>query len=1169
MLNNKYIKGFIGVICLWSLFLCLACSGYNKDAVDRLNDISYSYHYKSLDSAYVYAQRAKMLSGNYSSGIAESLNNLAFVNIAKMDYSLAKAQLDSVFSVSNNQIELLIADIQLMRLCQRQAHNKEFYDYREHALNRLRRIHSSHETISGRLRKRLAYAESEYSFVCSTYYYYVGLYEQSRKSLAEIRKIEVLQGDTAQYLNWLYMYGSGSMIVHGTKDEILQQEYEKLLECYLISKKNGYVYWEANSLQSLSEHIMDKENLDDIAANNPISIRYFNTYNMSDSLFAGYLAQQSADMFHKYGDVYQVAGSLRTLAQCFWNIGDNRSALICLKKALDTSEINQAPDLIASIHELLSLVYSSMNDKYDSDINRNIYLDLQEKTRQDMELDARAAKLQYTLSIMNIMIIVIVFLIVVFILLSIYVLKYRSKFNIDNTQIMETYHKWKEGISVKNNMLDELNEELEEAIVLEKLNIEKTKRRNVEDCAKVSLVDSILPLIDRMKSEVEKLLHRKETDNMRSFRYGYIAELSQTIGEYNSVLTQWIQLREGEIGIHVESFPLNDLFDIVKRSKTIFDINGIELCVEKTNLTVKADKILTLFMLNTIADNARKYTRKGGKVKIWAEEKICDKCIEISVSDTGEGMTSDELADVFKRKIANGHGFGLINCSGILKKYKKISSIFKCCDISAESVKGKGSRFFFRLPIGMTKLIFVCVILYFSSFGNTYARNNKDTESYLVLSRSYTDSLYHSNIEGNYEKALLYADSAITYLNIYYKNCYSDKRYLMKIYDESADEPAEIKWFKSGVNIDYSVILTVRNECAVASLALHKWKMYGYNNDIYTILFKEVSADNSLAEYCRVMQRSEINKNIAIVILIIMFIGFVVVAYVIYYRHVVRLNSLKELQHKLLDCISSNDSISVKKKRIEDISNYKFANEYKDIIDMLIDSFSDFQNRLDEQRKKKNTLNDDLRQLKYENERLYVCNNILENCLSTIKHETMYYPARIYHYVNDLNDVEIDMKTVGNMVSYYKELYTMLCEQIHRQMNAIKRVYTAVDLSCYLSSKSIVVVYGDKTIFSYMFDLLRKQNNGRKPEYEIQYSSNMYVHIIVKMYEIIITDEECRSIFTPNASHIPFLICRQIIRDIGYNANRCGCGITAMVSEEGKLEMCIILPTVKNHTLSI
>ncbi len=46
------------------------------------------------------------------------------------------------------------------------------------------------------------------------------------------------------------------------------------------------------------------------------------------------------------------------------------------------------------------------------------------------------------------------------------------------------------------------------------------------------------------------------------------------------------------------------------------------------------------------------------------------------IADTGKGMDEERLAHVFNRTYTGGHGFGLLNCKGIIEKYKKVSSIF-------------------------------------------------------------------------------------------------------------------------------------------------------------------------------------------------------------------------------------------------------------------------------------------------------------------------------------------------------------------------------------------------------------------------------------------------------------------------------------------------------------
>ena len=66
-----------------------ACSSSNQRMIDKLNDISYDFHYKNLDSTYYYAMLADSLSGGYDEGKAAALNNLAFYHIARMDYNIA------------------------------------------------------------------------------------------------------------------------------------------------------------------------------------------------------------------------------------------------------------------------------------------------------------------------------------------------------------------------------------------------------------------------------------------------------------------------------------------------------------------------------------------------------------------------------------------------------------------------------------------------------------------------------------------------------------------------------------------------------------------------------------------------------------------------------------------------------------------------------------------------------------------------------------------------------------------------------------------------------------------------------------------------------------------------------------------------------------------------
>ena len=184
--QSNNIRKLLSLFC-GLLVLCLfSCKKANSELVDHYNDLSYIFHYKDIDSTLYYSQKALSAAANYSAGKAESYNNRAFVELMKMEYEKAYNTLDTVYTLTDNQLELLVADVQMMRLCQRQSKNKDFYDFQYQAQGRLKRIQEEKNTLSKRLKKRLIYAETEFYLITSTYYFYIGLDKPSIKAMKNI-----------------------------------------------------------------------------------------------------------------------------------------------------------------------------------------------------------------------------------------------------------------------------------------------------------------------------------------------------------------------------------------------------------------------------------------------------------------------------------------------------------------------------------------------------------------------------------------------------------------------------------------------------------------------------------------------------------------------------------------------------------------------------------------------------------------------------------------------------------------------------------------------------------------------------------------------------------------------------------------------------------------------
>ena len=970
--------------------------------MDRLNTLSYAYHYRDIDSVEHYALAAKET--------AEGLNNLAFVKIVRMDYKAAEDYLNQIPEMTDNQLELLVCYVQQMRLCQRRSRNKDYHDFRERAITCMKRIDEEHDKLDERQQGRLRYAETEFAIVNSTYYYYVGLERQYIEALQQLNLHE-LRRDTAQYLNYLYNVGAGGILTEGTPNQIHAEEIDYLHRCLSIAQRYHFTYFEAQAKEALAEHE------DDIK-----------------------LAEEALELFKQYGDVYQIAGAYRTLASCYHALDDNEQALVYLSKALEDQRINQAPDLVASIREQLSVAYAAVNDKQQSDYNRNIYLDLQEQTRQDRELEARAETLDRSASQLNWMILAVLVAIILLLFLL-------WLFNHLNQRQKEDH--------ALDDLLEQKNEEVAEA----RLRVSNNERRHLEQRAKVSLIMSITPLIDRILYTVD---HYANDDS----QLDYIRELTDNINQQNNLLTRWIQLRQGELNLHIESFRLQELFDIIARSKTSFEMKGVDLQVEPVDATVKADRVLTLFMINTLADNARKFTERGGSVNVSAT--VGNDYVEISVKDTGCGMSEDALAHVFEHKVSDkgtrSHGFGLMNCKGIIEKYRKMSQLFNVCMLSAESEEGRGSRFFFRLPKGIVRLL--AIGFWLLAMGQPLTANSKPLKPDNPIERAhiFADSAYFCNVNGHYERTLQFADSCYKYLNLQYNTLRPNSQLLMVSQGNSSQMPAEIQWYHDSIDINYQIILDIRNESAVAALSLHRWSLYNYNNKVYTQLFKEMSADNTLADYCRTMQQSQINKRIAVMLLIVLLLLIVPAYYMLYYRH--RLHERFKRERMQLDNIEMAD--------------------------------------------------DELHRLELEAAKLHVANNVLDNCLSALKHETMYYPDRIRQLVDNG-----DLNALREVTQYYRQLYGILSEQAMRQVEQVR-------LHVHPMTLYGQQVLGDENLLRYLFEMMKPSNVQANAKDE-QYVS-----------------------FTLNAafrSDIDRWMCRQIVRDHGEATHRRGCGITVEENE--------------------
>ena len=1174
----KNLLSFIVIVLLLSG--CRSNESKEHLSADYYNTISYETRYSNIDSSYIAAKKAYSLSANYEDGMSEALNNLAYVYYQQMKYDHSLRLLRKVLNQSRNQIELLCSDVMMMKVMQRIGNGYEFFRCRNRAQNRLARINECLGELTERQIRRVYYANTELHIISSTYYYYLGQDSLANVEINSISDYIKLDKDTTQFLYYNYMLGSGGLL-KGNPTNVKLKEFDHLFLTYTLSKSKRITYFEANSLQSFAEMFIDTISINIIKQYRIDAYNYIkdqvvgnnktNTQETESALPLA-LAYKALSLFYNYKDLFQTACLYRTIGDILFTAGNYQKAYKNYHTALSLvhSQKRRSNKSIiawmAGIHERLSLSYSSLGNKNLSDYHRNIYLDLLDDSRQNKELDIRKDNLSKEVRDIHVGIgLLFILMLLVVILLVLYI--YRIKHHITSQYTTLLNFRDSENYINANKQINRFIETQENKIELltdqsysNKLHIEEYLNGNIIRRAKVSLVYSIVPYLNRILAETNRMRYEARASISR---LTYIRELIAEITRINDVLTEWIKMQKGLLNLHISTFPLSNILNILWLSKSTFEKKNITLVVPDTDLKVKADKALTLFMVNTLADNARKFTHDGGRVEI--ELNPTEEYVEVSIRDTGIGLSAEEVhmlnnSNVYDSShlgISNdnkGFGFGIMNCKGIINKYKKLSSKFASCDFGVESTIGKGSRFWFRLPRAL------CLLLSFMLSSRFFAEQEKY--------RSLFDSTYNANIEGRYEDAIRFADSALKTPEIQY---------------------------------DTLSIVQFRNEMAISSQALNRWDDYRFNNSECVRLHWLYSQDNSLASYCRKMEETKYDSSVLLVLLAIFCVVALGLIYNVFLKERIqnrkRMVSLSDdlsltletiISHveKLKNMSDSPDQEIVRlntefmhKLTADQIRLSAFVRDdsylsglvqlfFKDIIERL--------NRINELQSTVTNLTEQNYKASFEEDRLYVMNQVLDNSLSTIKHETMYYPARIEQMVQSLFENTADKHTIkelNDLVLYYKELYLLLYEQANRQLlqsNFRSQIVSCKEISDYLKKKINSLqtkenkdirfaasevdenICCDKDLLRILMDNIIMANRNLMHSLKVLFQPDKNIMNIFFIFDGINKGEdELVNLFSPSKENLSYYIVRQIIREHDARYGYPGLRLNALQSKEG------------------
>ena len=183
-------------------------------------------------------------------------------------------------------------------------------------------------------------------------------------------------------------------------------------------------------------------------------------------------------------------------------------------------------------------------------------------------------------------------------------------------------------------------------------------------------------------------------------------------------------------------------------------------------------------------------------------------------------------------------------------------------------------------------------------------------------------------------------------------------------------------------------------------------------------------------------------------------------------------------------------------------------------------------------------LEENTKRITVNRDRLYVINNILDNRLSTLKHETMFYPSRLKQILQarsgstSMSEKEL-LAALDEIASYYETMYTTLLSQT---------VWVAQTMSSFEPSVAM----------QYVFVLLKRANGGRQLKPIELDADDGYLKLVFNLASQYPAASNQQSIYD-------YLVLCQIMRDMGEYYRARGCGVETKTASDGTSTIVIYI----------
>lgn len=208
---------------------------------------------------------------------------------------------------------------------------------------------------------------------------------------------------------------------------------------------------------------------------------------------------------------------------------------------------------------------------------------------------------------------------------------------------------------------------------------------------------TVIGFAELLSEEIGDSLNPRQKRFMEHIR----KDSEHLLGLINDVL-DLSRIEAGGLTLHTESLGLYSVLEeAVESIRPYAESRGVSLRVAPyAGQDVLADRLRLRQVLTNLLSNGAKFTPGGGVVSVQAQRS--GAFVEISVTDTGVGIATDECQRIFDKfyqvgytpvGVREGTGLGLAICRQLVE--------MQGGRIWVESEPGKGSRFAFTLPASL------------------------------------------------------------------------------------------------------------------------------------------------------------------------------------------------------------------------------------------------------------------------------------------------------------------------------------------------------------------------------------------------------------------------------------------------------------------------------------